>query len=78
MREWLVIETSQAHSIFAANNEPAGYIPRDAAETLLGRPLSGTVWFTKDESAKMREHPEWRNTEPPNAIPASKSTLITP
>jgi hypothetical protein len=32
---------------------------------LLGKDLSGMVWFTREESAKMREHPEWMETLPP-------------
>lgn len=67
MREWLVIESAYKHAVFAADDERerTGYIPRDVAEPLLGRDLGGTVWFTKEESAKMREHAEWRDTEPP-------------
>jgi len=68
MREWLVIESSAKNMVFASDEQRAqkGYIPRDEAEKLLGRSLgTGTVWFTKDESAAMRSHPEWRDTEPP-------------
>ena len=56
MREWLVIESAYKHAVFAADDERerTGYIPRDVAEPLLGRDLGGTVWFTKEESAKMR------------------------
>lgn len=65
MREWLVIDSSWKHSIFAPDNmRPVGYIPRDTAEKLLGRNLSGTVWFTKKDSEQMRNHPEWTDTEP--------------
>lgn len=72
MREWLVIECSWKNSVFASDTDkvPRGYIPRDVAEPLLGRDLGGTVWFTADESRKMYEHPEWRNTEPPAELNA--------
>jgi hypothetical protein len=67
MREWLVIESSYKNAVFATDDSkaPHGYIPRDEAEKLLGRDLGGMVWFTREESAKMRAHPEWRETEPP-------------
>lgn len=67
MREWLVIESSWKNTIFAPDDakRPKGYIPRDAAEQLLGRDLGAMVWFTREESDKMRSHPEWRETEPP-------------
>lgn len=73
MREWLVIESAYKNAVFASDEERArkGYIPRDVAEPLLGRSLDGTVWFTKDEGAKMRAHPEWRDTEPPGSPPAA-------
>ena len=64
MREWLVIESSWARSMFADDKLPVGYIPRDTAERLLGRDLGGTVWFTREESQQMRSHPEWREDEP--------------
>lgn len=65
MREWLVIESSGKNSVFAPDDEkPRGYIPRDAAELLLGRNLSGTVWLTKEDSEQMRRHHEWTTTEP--------------
>ena len=68
MREWLVIENSRARGVFARPEDHAkGYIPRDAAEALLGRNLGATVWFTPEESAAMRRHPEWSDTEPPGA-----------
>lgn len=70
MREWFVIESAYKNCVFATNEEktPKGYIPRDAAERLLGRDLGGlAVWFTREESQKMREHPEWRETEPPQS-----------
>jgi len=43
---------------------PAGYIPRAAAEKLLGRDLGGTVWFSRDQSERMKNHPEWQDNEP--------------
>lgn len=62
MREWFIIEDSMKNAVFAPADAalPKGYIPRDAAEKLLGRDLSGTVWFTREEGAAMRAHPEWR------------------
>jgi hypothetical protein len=67
VREWLVIESSYKNAVFAPEDSkvPKGYIPREAAEKLLGKDLSGMVWFTREESAKMREHPEWMETLPP-------------
>ena len=67
MREWLVIEDSMKNSVFASDEirKRKGYIPRDVAERLLCRDLSGTVWFSKDESALLRSNLEWRDTEPP-------------
>jgi len=64
MREWLVIEDSRKCGVFAQleASAPKGYIPRDAAEALLGRSMEGTQWFTKEDTAKMRAHPEWRDT----------------
>ena len=65
MREWLVIESSMKNAVFRPPEADArGYIPRDVAEQLLGRDLGGIVWLTRDESAKMRAHPEWRDSEP--------------
>ena len=71
MREWLVIENSWKKSVFASDEDqiPIGYIPRDVAEKLLGRDLGGTVWFTKEDSKRMRAHPEWRDTPPPRWTP---------
>lgn len=62
-REWLVIESAKARAVFRddRDNEPTGYIPRDVAEQLLGRSMEGRVWFSREESEKMRAHPEWRN-----------------
>ena len=69
MREWLVIEDSMANAVFAteAMRLAKGYIPRDVAEDLLNRDLSGGQWFTKDESALMRSQSEWRDTAPESA-----------
>jgi hypothetical protein len=66
MREWLVIDSTYKNAVFRGDDakKPRGYIPRDVAERLLGRDLGGTVWFTKDDSKRMREHPDWRDTEP--------------
>lgn len=71
MREWLVIENSLAYGVFAPDdaNKISGYIPRDVAEHLLGRKFddSRTTWFSREDGEKMRAHPEWTNTLPPNA-----------
>lgn len=66
-REWLVIQNSWAYGVFAPEDAKKilGYIPRDIAEPLLGRDLGRTVWFTKEDGEKMRQHPMWRDTEPP-------------
>jgi hypothetical protein len=66
MREWLVIENSWKNAVFATDDakKPIGYIPRDEAERLLGRKIGGTVWFKREESERMRKHPDWRDTEP--------------
>ena len=62
MREYLVIEESRKNGVFSPPEAagPKGYIPRGVAEKLLGRDLGGTVWFTKEESDKMRNHKEWK------------------
>lgn len=61
-----MIDNSWKYGVFATDEQkkPRGYIPRDSAETLLGRDLGGTTWFTREERDKMRAHPEWRETEP--------------
>ena len=73
MREWLVIEDSRKHAVFAPDDakEPQGYIPRDVVESILGRKIEDgrVTWFTKEDSEKMRSHPEWRDTEPPSFSP---------
>jgi len=73
MREWLVIENSMKNGIFvsAEVRDEKGYIPRDVAEAICGRSMAGPQWFTREESEKMRAHPEWRDTEPP---PLTEST----
>lgn len=65
-REWLVIQASNANGAFAPPEaeQPHGYIPRDAAEVLLGRSIEGTQWFTREESDAMQAHPEWRYEHP--------------
>ena len=67
MREWLVIESSMKKGVFVSDEARSakGYIPRNTAETLLGRPLSGMQWFTREESSAMRAHREWSDSEPP-------------
>ena len=65
-REWLVIESSMKNAVFVSDKVrlQKGYIPRDVAEQLLGRDLGGLVWFTREESQKMRGHPAWTETHP--------------
>ena len=67
MREWLVIENSAKNAVFASEEtqNAKAYIPRDVAENLLGRDLSGFQWFTANEGKLLRAHPEWRDTPPP-------------
>lgn len=62
-REWFVIEDSRKNGVFAPDEarKIKGYIPRDVAESICGRDLSGTQYFTRQEGEWMREHPEWRN-----------------
>jgi hypothetical protein len=69
-REWLVIESTRGRGVFATeeHRNARNYIPRDVAEELLGRDLGGTVFFTSDESAKMKAHPDWRDDEPPATL----------
>lgn len=64
MHEWLIIEDSRKNAVFAPADAalPKGYIPKDAAEKLLGRDLSGTVWFTTEEGRAMRASPEWHSS----------------
>ncbi len=66
MREWLVIDDSRKASVFAPPEAqlPKGFIPRDVAETILGRRMDGNQWFTAEESAMMKAHPEWRTELP--------------
>ncbi len=76
VREWLVIESSMKHGVFIPPEvrDAKGYIPRDVAETLLGRNLSGMIWFTREESKTMRTHPKWRDTAPANVCKGGTST----
>lgn len=62
VREWLVIEDSRKNAVFAPQEAkyPRGYIPREAAEKLLGRSMEGPQWFSREEAELMRTHPEWR------------------
>lgn len=78
MREWLVIESSYKNAVFTPEDSkmPRGYIPRDVAEKLLGKDLGGMVWFTREESAKMREHPEWLETLPPQSASEIAEVLV--
>lgn len=66
MREWLVIENSFKNAVFATEEMQSqkAYIPRDVAEGLLKRDLSGMVWFTREEGQLMRAHPEWTRAIP--------------
>jgi hypothetical protein len=62
VREWLVIEDSRKNGVFAPQEAgyPRGYIPRDAAEVLLGRSMDDFQWFSREEAELMRTHPEWK------------------
>ena len=68
IREWLVVESTRGRGAFATDEERdrKAYIPRDAAEGLLGRDLGGErcQWFTAEEGRLMRAHPEWRDSLP--------------
>lgn len=64
-REWLIIESSFKNAVFRPEDaDRKGYIPRDVAEGLLGRPMEDTQWFSREEGQLMRAHPEWRDTPP--------------
>lgn len=69
-REWFVIESSRKNGVFSSDDDqkPIGYIPRDVAECIISRDLSGTVWFTAAEGAAMRAHPEWKSEMPGTLI----------
>lgn len=64
-REWLVIESSMSRAVFAPKDvaERKGYIPRDVVEAMLGRSVDDCHWFTREQSAAMRAHAEWRDHE---------------
>lgn len=66
MREWLIIESSMKNAVFVTpeERERKGYIPRDVAEDICGRSLSGQQWFTREESTAMHAHLKWRDTPP--------------
>lgn len=67
LREWLVIERTTKRAVFGDPDAPDGYIPRDVVEGELGIKIGeGCTWFTREQSARMRAHPEWRDTPPPN------------
>lgn len=71
MREYLVIESSRKNGVFASaeDQKPRGYIPREVAEKICGRSMTGTQWFTIEESEKMRNHPDWTTTLSKDAKP---------
>lgn len=70
MREWLVIESSWKHAVFAdheTGKEHEGYIPRDVVEGELGIRIEEdgrTTWFSREDGERMRMHPEWRSAPP--------------
>lgn len=77
MREWLVIEKTVGRSVFAPDGarDCKGYIPRDVVEGELGiriEPDGRHTWFNNVQSALMRAHPEWRDTEPPGHDPRTE------
>lgn len=66
-REWLVIDNWSNHAVFGDHDGSKGYIPRDVVEGELGiklLPDGGWTYFSRDDSARMHAHPEWRNEEP--------------
>jgi len=68
MREFLVIEPSWTHSVWAPDGvRPIGYIERGIAERLLGREIGVKKcdWFTREESELMRASPYWHDELPP-------------
>lgn len=84
MREWLVIEDSGAKMVFADDalrlNSVMGYIPRDVVEGELNirvEPDGRHTWFRREDSEKMRAHPEWHTTEPPGVDPRERDALIS-
>jgi hypothetical protein len=64
MREWLVIEKTAGKGVFASEEqrEAKGYIPRDVAEAICGRSMDGLQFFSREESAAMHAHPEWKDS----------------
>ena len=63
-REWFVIEPSTNGGVFQDRKPPTGYIPRDAVEAMGIDCSKKCLWFTAEQSAAMRAHPEWRTTPP--------------
>ena len=67
-REWFVIENIMAYGVFGSDlPKVLGYIPRDVAEAICGRTLNGGIWFTREQSEQMRQHPEWSDRPPKGA-----------
>lgn len=67
-REWLVIENSSKRSPFFDGDPIKGFIPRDIVENELGiklKPDGQCTWFTLEDGARMRAHPEWREGSDP-------------
>jgi hypothetical protein len=64
MREYWVIEDSRTGSVFGPGHGEVikGYIPRTVGEKIIGRKTKKgeCVWFTKEETEAMRQHPEFR------------------
>ncbi len=60
-REYIIIESARKNGVFASKEDQKirGYIPREIAEEICGRSMAGTQWFTREESAAMRSHPEF-------------------
>lgn len=65
MQEYWVIEDSMKNGVFATDVQQKlkGYIPRKAGEKIIGcKTRKGEcVWFTKEQMAAMRLHPEWKD-----------------
>lgn len=65
-REYWVIEDSAKRMVFSTpeQQKPKGYIPRAIGEEIIGRKTKKDecVYFTKEQSAAMRAHPEFKES----------------
>lgn len=64
MTEYWVIEDSRKNAVFPPNESEIlkGYIPRAVGEKIIGRKTKNgeSVFFTREQCAAMRAHPEWK------------------